>query len=465
MRKNMPIDTDAYKIVHPIQRPDNISKLYAYGEPRAGGQSKKICFFGLSPIIQEHFLQPVTTEMINEAKEECLLTFGQKGYFQRAIWEKVRDLGYYPIKIMAVPEGTVVEEGNVCFTIESTEPWFANMVSHFEDHLMWTWYASGVCTRSMNIKKGIIPSFDKSSDIKDLVLPFAVNDFGLRGATYFEGAVMGGMAHLVHFEGSDNMPASRMIKDFYGMKGRAKSVWATEHSVATCYGPGRGEYEYLLAQLRRAPDDAAISTVIDSYDANNYMQNIVASEEIKSLIMARSGRTIFRPDTEDPLTNVCKYSDVLGSIFGFDINKKGYKTLKHNVGLIQGDGMTEQTIPVLYSEYVKTGWAADNIVTGSGGGLLEEGLTRDTQRWAIKASYGEKDGVPFDIRKTPLTDMTKQSKGGRLKLHSPGTTIQSSMETPQMFNSYTDMMVPVYENGVFHKQKFEDIIERATKGL
>jgi nicotinamide phosphoribosyltransferase len=314
----------------------------------------------------------------------------------------------------------------------------------------------------MNIKRAIKPIFEATSDIPHIVLPVAVNDFGLRGGTLYDGAAIGGMAHLVHFRGSDNMPASMLLKDFYNYKGRALSVWATEHSVATSYGPEKGEYEYIKAQLS-VHKDKIKSIVIDSYNADNFVQNIVGSEEIKKLIIEHEGRIVLRPDTGKPLTNVCKYSDILGGIFGFDINSKGYKVIKHNIGLIQGDGMDEKSIPELYREYIKTGWAADNIITGSGGGLLEEGLTRDTNRWAVKASYGEKDGVPFDIRKTPAGDMSKASKGGMLKLHSKGTTIESSKESKVQFDGYADIMQTVYENGNFYPDNFENIIKRAEK--
>lgn len=464
MRKCLPVDTDAYKIVHHLQRPKGINKLISYGEPRIGGLNPEVCFFGLQAIVQESFLSPVTNEMIEEAVEECISTFGTDKFFNKQVWERVRDLGYLPIRIMSAPEGTIIPEGNVCFTIESTEDWFADMISHFEDDLMHVWYPTSVSTRSMNIKRNIIPAFKKSSDIMELVLPVAVNDFGLRGATMSEGAIMGGMGHLLHFDGSDNLPASRMIKDFYGYKGKAKSVWATEHSVATCYGPGRGEYEYVIAQLSQHTDMIK-SIVIDSYDADNFMQNIVGSEEIKALVKAHKGRIVWRPDSGKPLTNVCKYSDVLGAIYGFSLNNKGYKIINDNQGLIQGDGMTEQSIPELYNEYIKTGWAADNIITGSGGGLLEEGLTRDTQRWAVKACYGERYGVPFDIQKSPKSDMSKASKKGKVKLHNMGRgaflTIESSKETPQDFNSFKDDMRVLYENGNFYKDTFDNIVKRA----
>ena len=83
---------------------------------------------------------------------------------------------------------------------------------------------------------------------------------------------------------------------------------------------------------------------------------------------------------------------MLGNSFGYSLNRKGYKLLNHNIGLIQGDGMTETSIPETYREYIKTGWSPENFITGSGGGLLVEGLTRDTDRWAIKVSYVERHG-------------------------------------------------------------------------
>lgn len=318
----------------------------------------------------------------------------------------------------------------------------------------------------MYIKESIRPAFEKSSDITEIVLPFGVNDFGYRGATCHEAAARGGAAHLLHFRGSDNMSANRALKDYYGMKGRLQSVWATEHSVALSWGPGRGEFDYLLHQLRNAPEDAIISIVIDTYDDNNFLQNVVGSEECKELIIKRSGRTVFRPDTGKPLVNVCRKSDILGAIFGFTMNSKGYKVLNHNVGLLQGDGMDEISIPETYNEYIKTGWAADNFITGSGGGLLQVDANRDTQRFAIKPSYGIKDGQPFNMQKTPKSDMTKKSKSGELKLHKMGAnsylTLQSSDTQPAIFAGYVDALETVFHNGDIKTETFENILERVN---
>src|SRR6187402_147571 len=336
MRKNIIIDTDSYKVTHHLQYAGNLTKLYSYGEPRKGGLYPKICFFGIRMVIKDHFLQKVTTEMIDEAEMRAQNTFGTTKYFNREIWEGVRKLGYLPIKIKAAPEGTIMNEANVCFTLESTEPWFAKNLNALETLLMHTWYPTTVCTRSMYIKNAIKPWFEKSSDITEYVMPVAVNDFGFRGAPGHEAAARAGAGHLVHFVGSDNEAAQTALIDYYNGRGRLQSVWATEHSVALSYGPGQGEFDYLNAQLDNCPENMIFSIVIDTYDSDNFVQNIVGSADIKAKIIARSGRVVLRPDSGDPKINVIKYLEMLGGIFGYTINKKGYKVVSHNVGLIQG---------------------------------------------------------------------------------------------------------------------------------
>ncbi len=464
MRKNIIIDTDAYKITHHLQYPVNLTKLYSYGESRVGSKYPYVSFFGLRMILQDHFLQKVDNAMIEEAEEEAFMTFGTTKYFNKAVWEKVRDLGYLPMRIKAVPEGSRVGIDNVLFTLESTEEWFAKTMQSTEGLLMHTWYPTTIATRAMYIKENIKPYFEKSSDIAEAILPFAVNDFGFRGATGHEAAARGGAAFLNHFVGSDNMPASRALKDYYGYKGRAKSVWATEHSVATSFGlKFENEMAYLRHQLEHADPNLPLSAVIDSKNPDNFITEVAGSEEMVQRIKERPGRVVFRPDHGKPITNALRYSDMLSAKFGITTNSKKYKVLNHNVGLIQGDGMDEHSIPELYKEYIKAGWAADNIVTGSGGGLLQVDVNRDTQRFAIKASYGEMGGVPTDIQKDPAFDVTKKSKAGKLKLHrmrDEYMTFQSSQETPVAFDSYLDSLETVFEKGDLHAESFDKILAR-----
>ena len=388
MEKNIILTTDAYKISHHLGLQENITNLYSYGESRVGSKYPFVSYFGMSMLIQDHLLQKVTDEMIEEAAEESYMTFGTEKYFNRSVWEKVRDLGYLPIEIKSAPEGRKIPINNVLFTIESTEKWFAKTVNSLEDVLMHIWYPTTVSTRSMYIKEKLRPLVEKSGTIENL--DFMVNDFGLRGATCLEAAERGGAAHLVHFQGSDNMPASRAIKNYYGYKGRAKSVWATEHSVALSFGPGQGEFDYMNHQLDKSEElgesDKILSIVIDTYDAFNFLQNVVGSPEISERIKNRKGRVVFRPDSGEPKYSIERCLEILAGIFGYFINNKGYKVINYNVGLLQGDGMNEDTIIELYEAAMENRWSVDNFVTGSGGGLLQVDINRDTQTKFV--SYG-----------------------------------------------------------------------------
>lgn len=457
----MLLDTDAYKLTHHLQYPKGLTKLYSYAEARPGSRFNTVSWFGLQMIIADHLLGKVTNEMIDEAEEFSFLTFGNHNFFNREVWERVRDLGYLPINIMELPEGIEVPISTPLLTLESTEPWFATTLNALESVLMQVWYPTTISTNSMYIKKALLPLFEKSGSVAGLDL--AVNDFGLRGASSLQSAQRGGAAHLLHFRGSDNLAADKVIADVYGLKGRALSVWATEHSVATSYGPDRGEIDYVNSQLDRAGDNDIISIVIDSYDSINFVRNVIGSKEIKNRIIRRSGRIVLRPDSGEPQEIDLQVLDILADIFGTDVNDKGYKVINHNVGIIQGDGMNRQTIIELYRHILHQGWSADNLIVGSGGGLLQEGFDRDTERFAIKASYGELgDGHGFLIQKHPKQDPTKNSKSGRFKV------IRDSnrrIKTVAIDAEGNNLLKTIYENGNFYPDSFQEILKRANISL
>ncbi|SYW12798.1 Nicotinamide phosphoribosyltransferase [Oenococcus oeni] len=461
MKENLLLDTDAYKLTHHLQYPKGLTKLYSYAEARPGSRFNTVSWFGLQMIIADHLLGKVTNEMIDEAEEFSFLTFGNHNFFNREVWERVRDLGYLPINIMELPEGIEVPISTPLLTLESTEPWFATTLNALESFLMQVWYPTTISTNSMYIKKALLPLFEKSGSVAGLDL--AVNDFGLRGASSLQSAQRGGAAHLLHFRGSDNLAADKVIADVYGLKGRALSVWATEHSVATSYGPDRGEIDYVNSQLDRAGDNDIISIVIDSYDSINFVRNVIGSKEIKNRIIKRSGRIVLRPDSGEPQEIDLQVLDILADIFGTDVNDKGYKVINHNVGIIQGDGMNRQTIIELYRHILHQGWSADNLIVGSGGGLLQEGFDRDTERFAIKASYGELgDGHGFLIQKHPKQDPTKNSKSGRFKVIRDSSR---RIKTVTIDAEGNNLLKTIYENGNFYPDSFQEILKRANISL
>lgn len=468
MEKNLLVDADAYKIPQWKAMRPGLTKLHNYGEPRVGGKYPFISFIGLSMIVQDHFLQRVTDAMIEEAQEEAYLTFGTKDYFNVEGWKRVRDLGYLPMKIMSAPEGGKYPISNVMFTTESTPEggtWFPSMMQSLETLTMHTWYPTAVATRAMYIKEKLRPLFEKSGTVEGL--EFAVNDFGARGATDWMADYRGGVGFLSHFQGSDNMIASRAVKHYYGYKGRAKSVYATEHSNALSFGPGEGELRYVLHELTTCPKDFICSIVIDTYDPYNHLKTVWCHPEVMALIKQRTAPTVARPDSGVPKYSIERCLDILTSIYSFGFNPKGYKLLNYLVRLLQGDGMTEDSIPELYEDIIGNLWSADNLVTGSGGGMLQVDLNRDTSRWAIKPSYGEFGDEIMNFQKMVLSDPTKGSKPGKLKLHHQGLkntymTVSSAKLSEAQFAGYVDAMKPLYHNGDFYQPKFEDILKRTS---
>lgn len=470
LKTNLISDTDSYKLGHSSLINPGLTNQYSYGEARIGGKyGDYIAFAGMQPILLKHFSEPVTKFDIEEAVDIDRATHGKLTGSYDA-WKHIVDKhgGHLPMEIKCVQEGTILKKGNVLFTMNSLDPVFAKIMNSLEPYFMHTWYPTAVLTRDAKIKSKLYPYYAKTGSIENLM--FAVHDFGFRGGTCPEHSELGGMAHLIAFNGSDNIRASRAIKAYYNaLDYPAKSVYATEHSVALSFGRGQGEINYFQHVLNTVSDEMIFSIVIDTYDPHGFIRNVAGNEEIKKQIIARKGRVVFRPDSGEPNVIVPQILELLSEIYGFTYNDKGYKVLNHNIGIIQGDGMNEDSIIDLYRTITTMGWSADNIVTGSGGGLLVEGLNRDTNRFAIKPSFGIINGEEINFMKNPTSDPTKQSKPGHLKLHPTYNggfmTISSANSSKASFDAHVDALKTVYKQGEIYTDTFENIRNRFEDGI
>lgn len=428
--------TDSYKDSHWRFYPPDATLVYSYGEGRSGGMFPEITFFGLQYVLSHMKGQFVTTERINEAEEVCDAHIGP-GVFNRKGWEYIRDNfdGQIPLRIVAIPEGTTVPESNCLYTIENLggEPtkwltnWFETMISH-------VWYATTIMTASREVRKIINRYLELTGDPTGL--PFKLHDFGMRGVTCLEQAAIGGGAHLATGAmGTDTKMALYFLKKYYDAQTMPGfSIRATEHSIMTARGV-EGEVDVVRQVLDETPRDQMVAMVGDSYDMINFVESILATPDIKERIMSRTAPLIVRPDSgELPQIDVDVFR-ALERVFGSAFNDKGFAVLPYYVRMIQGDGIkwyrpletwhvgNSNVVPVygawrhtvsdileaFYNERI----SADNIAFGSGGGLLQQ-FDRDSQRFAIKCSYMERNGQGVDIFKRPATDPTKNSKRGRL---------------------------------------------------
>ena len=99
-----------------LQYPPKTTGVYSYIEAR-GGKYPFTVFFGLQAYIKHYLLTPITVEDIDEA-EALWALHGEP--FNRAGWEYIlsKHAGFLPVRINAVPEGTVVPYKNVLCTVE-----------------------------------------------------------------------------------------------------------------------------------------------------------------------------------------------------------------------------------------------------------------------------------------------------------------------------------------------------------
>jgi nicotinamide phosphoribosyltransferase len=353
-----------------------------------------------------------------------------------------------PVRIKAVPEGSVVPTKNVLLTIESTDPNCFWIVSYLETALLRVWYPTSVATVSWEIKQLIRGYLERTSDAVAENLPFRLHDFGARGVSSFESAMIGGMAHLVNFMGTDTISALVGAAKYYNEPMAGFSIPAAEHSTMTARGP-EGECDAMEQMLDKfAKPGTLVAVVSDSYDIYNAVKNYWGGN-LKQKVIDSGAIVVVRPDSGSPVDVPVECVKLLDAEFGSTINSKGFKVL-NNVRVIQGDGTCKPMIDSVLRQLEELGFSAENIAFGMGGALLQK-VDRDTQRWAMKCCWMEIDGKGVDIYKEPITDPGKKSKRGRLTLVKDLNTNEYISMTEDEFkmqpSNIVEVLVPIYENG------------------
>lgn len=469
MHQNILLLADAYKYSHYKLYVPGTNKIYSYLQSR-GGDFDATTFFGLQYLLT-HYLEGavITKEKIDEAEGVLTQVFGRDDVFSRANFEYILQAhgGRLPVRIKAVPEGTVVPVNNVLMSIENTDPKCFWLTNFLETLLMQVWYPCTVATLSREIRKVITSYYNDTASASAFAgIDTILNDFGFRGVSSVESAGLGGAAHLLNFRGSDNIAGSVLAEKYYGATHAfGLSVPATEHSVCTLLGE-EGELEVFRHVLTTFPN-GVVSCVSDSYDILRACSEYWGTE-LKELVLSRDGVLVIRPDSGDPVFTLLKVFAILMQKFGYSINEKGYKVLPPQVRVLQGDNINLTSIRHIFGALKVNGISAENLVLGMGGALLQK-PDRDVQRYAFKCSYAEIDGVGRDVRKNPLeidakgrmVESFKKSMAGELKLVlTPGGYQTVRKETmPEL----VDQLVTVFEDGVlYNKVKFEDARTRAA---
>ncbi len=264
--KNILLKTDSYKASHWLQYRPGTEYISSYIESR-GGKWDETVFFGLQIFLKEYLTTPITQEMIDEAAE-FWSAHGEP--FNKDGWEYIlkKHGGMLPVRIQAVPEGTVVPTSNVLVQVVNTDPKCFWLTSFLETALLRAvWYPTTVATNSYQCKKLIWNALEKSSDDPSGEIGFKLHDFGARGVSSGESAAIGGAAHLVNFLGSDTVEGILCARKYYNESMAGFSIPAAEHSTMTSWGGEEGEIDAMRNMLRNfAKPGSLVAVVSDSYD-------------------------------------------------------------------------------------------------------------------------------------------------------------------------------------------------------
>jgi nicotinamide phosphoribosyltransferase len=462
MRPNFLTETDSYKLTHHEMLPDDIEAMFYYLEAREGGDHDRTCFAGLQPYLQRLAGPIVTNDDIAEAKALAGWHFNGP-HFNEAGWRRIVDVhgGRLPIRIRAVPEGTVVPVSNVLLTVETLDPRCAWL--DVETLLLKVWYPTTVATIGWHLKHRFLDALERTGGPEGAA-DYMLHDFGYRGVSSEESACIGGGAHLINFRGTDTINAMRFVQHYYGAQTPAQSVAASQHAVMTLNGQ-EGEIALAL-HLISTHQNQILSLVADSFD---YYRFVDAMIDHIDLVERCNTRLVIRPDsttmqhtTPESLVRWTQERQAARLASRITTTATGHRVTPF--GVLWGDGLDPATIGRILDDSEAAGFAAQNLVFGMGGGLLQR-INRDTDRFAMKVSAVQRHGSWVNVHKTPL-QASKTSKAGRLDLVYNRQT--ASYRTIDARDPTYDERVleTVFEHGVvLRQQTFDDVRSQASEHL
>jgi len=425
--------SDTYKQCHPNMYPKDLAYLVSYWTPRRSmiEEDTSMVFFGLQAFICKYLIHTFNNCFFNKpriiVKRKYQIIMKHHGIAETdtAIEQimALHTLGYLPLHIRSIPEGTAVPMGVPCVEVTNTHPDFAWVVQWIECLLQAElWKPCCHATMATKFRKIANKYYAKTVDETDTPPSMAMSDFGMRGMSGIDEAQKASAAWLLSFNKTSTIPALDWIETYYKDVPTGVGIGAisTEHSVMSAnYAVDGNETDFLKRLLTEIYPNSSFSMVSDTYDYWNMVNVILPS--YKKEILEHNGTLLVRPDSGDIVDISIKTVKSLWRNFGGTTNSKGYKVLDPHIRVIYGDGCTIDRVETIYDELEKLGFAANNIFFGVGafsfaGRLKKDGTmhiyTRDTYGIAMKATAGKlkNDTYYFPIYKDPKTDTTHLKK-------------------------------------------------------
>lgn len=377
--------TDGYKLDHRRQYPENTEYVYSNWTPRSchyyPEATEGAVVFGIQYFIKEYLMKQFQQDFFNKPKDVAVAEFkrrvdtflGPNNVGTKHI-EELHDLGYLPIRIKALPEGTLCPIRVPALTFINTHPDFFWLTNYFETLISTTLW---------------LHNANAGDELIAATIPATEHSVMCAGGKEDE---------LETFR--------RLITEIYptGFVSIVSDTWDF-WKVMTEYLPKlKDEILARDGRLVIRPDSGDPVHIIAGYkqeDFENWREQVEAFKIIS------------------PIEWVGAY-EVLWGIFGGTINEKGYKVLNPKVGIIYGDSITLERQKEIYKRLEERGFAATNLVLGVGSYTYQY-KSRDSLGFAMKATWCQVNGEGREIFKDPKTDDgTKKSLKGLIYVQSDG---------------------------------------------
>lgn len=367
---------------------DNMTPRNAKHFIHFADNDQRVMFAGLQGFIKWFLIDMFNNNFFNLPKEEAVADYREVcdssigiGMVETWGFEALHDLGYLPLEIRALPEGTLSPVQVPMFTIQNTHPDFYWLPNFLESVISAeTWKTITTATTFWQYRKLSEKWAAETCDNNDHVA-FQNHCFAYRGEAGTHDAAQSEFGQLINSMGTDTIPAILYARRYYNMKGKfvAGSIPASEHSVATTnigfiVGRLQGEHpeltldearflaevEFLRFYITEIFPKGFVSYVADSYDFWAIITKAAAI--LKQEIMARDGRVVFRPDSGVPEHIIAGYYTDGGDYASFeeayDANAEiGYELVQvlgkfYRVKQSSGFDVIDETDEVPYHEAV-----------------------------------------------------------------------------------------------------------------
>ena len=218
---------DSYKQCHHFMYPKGLTKLISYWVPRRSmfGENDKMVFFGfqacmkkIQSLFDTNFFS-LPREKVEETYIRTMMKHFNMSYAEAVNPAKIMelyDLGYLPLEIRVIPEGSIVPMGVPCIELTNTLDDFAWVVQWIECILQAEmWKPCCHATMANEFRKIADNYYELTTDLEIGLTSNAMSDFSMRGMSCIEEAEKASAAWLLSFDKTSTVPALNYIKRNY----------------------------------------------------------------------------------------------------------------------------------------------------------------------------------------------------------------------------------------------------------